>query len=271
MKEYIYPAKRIKQITVTDTTTLDGSYEVILCNKTTTMTVNLPTAANFKGKTFTIKNINIGVVTIDPYLSETIDGKTTFELSNQYLSRTVFSDGSNWHFIKGYTDGIWKDFILLVSGLGQGVTVPSLTTVVGNVQTYLFQTGDMLWGAFEIQHDYKEGTDLYAHVHWAPDSTNTGNAVFLFEYTVANINGNFLSPSVVITATQAASGVINRHQKVDFSPVISGSGRKIGDIISFRLFRTTTGNTFTGNCLMFSVGVHYECDSLGSNQINSKN
>lgn len=164
----------------------------------------------------------------------------------------------------------WKDLILPVTGMGVGGTIPAMTAVTGNINTYGFQTGDYLYGAFEIQHDYLEGSDLYVHIHWAPTTTNTGNCIFEFEYTLANVNAT-LPGSTTISETQAGSGVALRHQLAEFTTVISGVGRKIGDIVAFRIYRTAAGNTFTGLALMFSLGIHYQMDVTGSNQRTSKN
>lgn len=166
--------------------------------------------------------------------------------------------------------GKWNDLILPIAGLGKGATAPTVATITGNIEGLRFGTGDYVFGAFEIQHNYKEGTDLYVHVHWSPDSTNTGNCVFEFEYSGSNV-GATLPAAQTLTLTQAGSGVINQHQLANGATIIPGTGIKIGEIIIFRLLRSATGNTFTGNAFVHSIGVHYECDSLGSNQIATKN
>jgi len=165
--------------------------------------------------------------------------------------------------------GKWKDLIVPAVGLGPGGTVPSMGTVVGNIRTYEFQTGDLLYGAFEIQHDYQENTDMYVHVHWAPTNTNTGNIVFDFEYTKANWAATFPA-STTISVTEAAPGIALTHMVTEFPTTISGT-IKIGEIIAFRLLRQATGNTFTGNALMFSIGIHYRIDITGSNLRMLKN
>jgi len=85
--------------TVTDTTNLSAANNVVLCNKATAMTVNLPTAVGISGKIFVIKNINVGAVTITPSGIQTIDGQASQSITMQYNSYTIVSDGSNWHII----------------------------------------------------------------------------------------------------------------------------------------------------------------------------
>jgi hypothetical protein len=61
---------------VTATTTELATDLTIICNKAWEMTVNL-LAATGSGRILRIKNINTGVVTVDPAGVETIDGETT--------------------------------------------------------------------------------------------------------------------------------------------------------------------------------------------------
>ena len=64
-----------------------------------TFTVTLPTAAGITGKQFCVKNSETGVVTVDAFGSETIDGALTFILSTKGESIWVVSDGVNWKVI----------------------------------------------------------------------------------------------------------------------------------------------------------------------------
>jgi len=63
------------------------------------ITITLPTAVGFTGKTFTIKKTDSSgnAVTIGTTSSQTIDGSTTFPINVQYRAINVVSDGSNWH------------------------------------------------------------------------------------------------------------------------------------------------------------------------------
>lgn len=82
---------------VTDDVTLDDSYAVVLCNKATPMTVTLPPANQSLGKTFTVKNINVGTVTITPDGAETIDGAASKEIATQYTTVVLIPKDGNWY------------------------------------------------------------------------------------------------------------------------------------------------------------------------------
>jgi hypothetical protein len=83
--------------TQTTAYTIGATDSVVLCNGT--FTVTLPTAVGRTGKTYEIKNIGTGTVTVDGNGSQTIDGALTFVLDAQYEAITIISDGSNWWVI----------------------------------------------------------------------------------------------------------------------------------------------------------------------------
>ncbi len=82
---------------VTTTGTL-STYGLTLANSATPITLNLVTAVGQDGKQMTIKNINAGVVTVDPSGAETIDGAST-RLLNQYDSLIIVAYAGQWYIL----------------------------------------------------------------------------------------------------------------------------------------------------------------------------
>lgn len=167
---------------------------------------------------------------------------------------------------------VYKDLIMPAANLRPGNTPPTWAAFVDSIYGYRFDAGvaDELHGAVELQHDYKEGTDLVLHLHWSPTTTNTGNIVWGYAYTIAD-NGSAIPSQSAGTATPtAAPGIINQHIRQNIV-TISGSGLKIGAILAFRVYRQNGGtDTFTGNAFLHSIGVHYTCDTVGSRTITAK-
>ncbi len=84
--------------TVSGNTTLTAAdHDVVLVSATATIT--LPTAVGLEGYHFIVKNIGLGIVTIATTGSETIDGESTQDIPEQYVSYTFVSDGSNWFIV----------------------------------------------------------------------------------------------------------------------------------------------------------------------------
>jgi hypothetical protein len=86
-----------KITTVTDTYNILTNDSTIVCNKTTAFTVTLPTAV--VGQIFNIKNIGVGVVTVDGAGSDTIDGETTQTLSQWDCLKIQCSSANTWIII----------------------------------------------------------------------------------------------------------------------------------------------------------------------------
>jgi hypothetical protein len=129
---------------------------------------------------------------------------------------------------------------------------------------------EQVCGCREIQHDYKEGTNLTPHLHWYPTTNDAGNVVWQLEYVVVR-GGTVVGSSTTISVTQAAGGVAWTQKRADFTE-IDGSSFKIGDQIHFRLFRDYThlSDTYGEDAAAATFGFHYQVDSLGSRQITTK-
>lgn len=122
----------------------------------------------------------------------------------------------------------------------------------------------------EIQHDYKEGTDITPHIHWYPTTTDAGNVVWQLEYLIVR-GGVIVGGSTTITVTQAAGGTAWLQKRADWT-AIDGADLKIGDQIHFRLFRDYTheSDTYEFDAAVATFGFHYQVDSLGSASIVTK-
>lgn len=196
------------------------------------------------------------------------------------MSKTVLSNGDKGSVIRAAlnamfselyawvrgTSELYRDLILPATNLRPGNTAPAFAAATNGIYGFRFDanTGDELHGSVELQHDYKEGTDLQFHVHWTPTTTNTGDIVWNVEYSVANVGDAFPASAIGSSGPLPASGVIGKHA-IASVVTIPGAGLKIGAIVRFRVYRQNGGtDTFTGNAFMDSVGIHYKCDSVGS-------
>jgi hypothetical protein len=164
------------------------------------------------------------------------------------------------------TTPVYDDIVIQAYNLRGGASPPTYSAFTTNIygSRFINANTDIVYGSFELPHSYKEGTDLEIHLHWSPSTTDTGDCVWSYVYSLANMNETF-SAEATITMTQAGSGIVNRHQYVSGSTTISGSTLHIGAIVVFALSRPT-GDGFTGDAFLHSVGCHYQIDTLGSRQ-----
>lgn len=91
------------QANVTATpTTLDNTYSDVNVDATAgTVTINLPAAASYKGKMYTITKVDSSAnfIIVDGNASEVINGATTKVLINQWDQLNILSDGVQWAII----------------------------------------------------------------------------------------------------------------------------------------------------------------------------
>ena len=190
-------------------------------------------------------------------------------------------DGGTTDYTEVETDGtikfngaatVWKDinsgaFPSSASNREEFVDTSGTNT---GIESYVLDEGDSVHGNFEIQHDYKEGSDFTFHLHWQGQNppTGTDKVKFQLEYTLAARNSDAPAP-ITITVEVDYSDAYS-FSVTSFSP-ISGTGVSIGDQFLFKLSRIApSANSYAGKCILATVGIHYEIDTVGSRSIATK-
>lgn len=129
----------------------------------------------------------------------------------------------------------------------------------------------------QIPHDWKIGSDICAHVHWIPNEDTTDDPEVVrwgLEYEWVDENSSF-SSTTTIHVEESFTDVANKHFRTDFAD-IDGSGiTGISSMIICRLFRNSshTNDTYDSGsalALLMEIDFHYQLDSHGSQQENSK-
>lgn len=170
---------------------------------------------------------------------------------------------------------VWNDINKSLLPLSTGANVPPIIAVNGAtyIKVRAFSGGATtheLGEGFEVLHDYKEGSDVYPHIHWAPTTAAAGNVKFQLAYMWVNRDGIFENETI-ITVTIATPGIAWKEQRTNF-PTISGAGKEIGSRFQFVLFRipSDAADTYGDQVAPFDFGLHYEGDTGGSRQITAK-
>jgi len=138
------------------------------------------------------------------------------------------------------------------------------------ISTWAFAIGEKVSGSIEIPHDYKEGSNITFHIHWqgiaAP--TGTDNVKWQCTYTVGKVDATL--DAVATTVIETAFDT-QYEFKLSSCAAITGTNFKIGDQFLFTLERiAAVGDAYAGDTLVATVGLHYECDTMGSRQILAK-
>ncbi|MBA4274119.1 MAG: hypothetical protein C0436_00540 [Alphaproteobacteria bacterium] len=197
------------------------------------------------------------------------------------LNRTLFeADGT----LKMEGDAtVWNDWNLsrdFTPTAGAGV--PPRNVLVGNIVKDQFAVNDALqYMSTELLHDWKEGSDMQIHIHWATGGLNDATVrgvKWEVEYTVCNPLESGISPTVFpATVTQSAEFSVpaaepNRTHRVSTIYTIPGSTLKIGAQLLMRLKRiaSVTNPAPAADPFVISFGVHFQSDTLGSRTVWGK-
>lgn len=163
-----------------------------------------------------------------------------------------------------------------------GAGVPVRNALVGNIVKDQFAINDALqYASVEILHDWKEGTDLQVHLHWATGGLNDATVrgvKWEIEYTVCNPIESGVAPTAFPAAvTQSLEFSIpanqpNRTHRVSTIYTIPASTLKVGAQLLMRLKRiaSVTNVAPAADPFVISFGVHYEADTVGSRAVFSK-
>jgi len=138
---------------------------------------------------------------------------------------------------------------------------------------YKFNAGNFVDWTCQIPHTYKQGEDIFPHVHWTPHNqgvANNGNTVIWeIAFTWANVNAVFPS-TTLYTATDTCDGVDDKHLVVSTSVTPSGSGKLISGILKGKLRRIAAGDTWSGTNEsapgLLELDFHFPIDTEGSRQ-----
>jgi hypothetical protein len=166
-----------------------------------------------------------------------------------------------------------QDINISGANLGFGASTPDLINLdTTSIQVRAFDgtaITEQLSGGFELQHDYKEGTDIYPHAHLLPTTSASGTFKFFLEYYIRR--ANTLKLTATISASMATNSIAWEELRLSF-PVITGADLKIGDQIFFRIYRVPTDatDTYTADVALSTFGIHYLVDGFGSRQISTK-
>jgi len=127
----------------------------------------------------------------------------------------------------------------------------------------------------QLPHDYKLGSDLRPHMHMTLPVAGSGSGVenikFDMTYCIANLSDAFPAESTLTITADMQNELANLHGYVPLGTI---SGSTIDDVSTMILCSLTrdvsVANNFTEDVYLLEVDIHYQKDSLGSEQELSK-
>jgi hypothetical protein len=175
-----------------------------------------------------------------------------------------------------FTDSYWEDVYVPVITSMNGTNAPDLTdfnsagTYAKEFQDNTALQEDEVYFTFQMPHAYKIGTSFKAHLHWTPDSSNTGNSRFKLNCTKADIDGIFSTTTGYSDLNATNSSFLAKHKIQDFNNTFSCN--TISCIMECTLRRTSSDvkDTYASGTYIHAIDFHIEMDSVGSRDETSK-
>ena len=191
--------------------------------------------------------------------------KTSYDGSGNVIDQEF---GSTIKFVDDAT--VWEDVNIDLSPLQTGGTKPGFVTIAStNVRLLSYDVGEDVDGSLEIPHAYKLGSIITPHIHFLPTlgPTGTDNVKFELEYFIVNLDGT-VAGSITVDTGDIAIDTQWKRYSANFGTF---SNAVLEGQIGFKVTRVAAaGDAYAGEAAITTFGFHYEIDTVGSRQIQTK-
>ncbi len=225
---------------------------------------------NLQNRMVIDKSGNLGIGTMTPDATLQVVGDAHF--GEDITNFSEFESDGTLKFNGNAT--VFRDInIGAVTLSGPPGLQPGIANFVDNlgadtgIATFGLAVGEGFSGEFEMQHDYKEASDITFHIHFQGIAAPTGTDKIQFQLTYTVGHSDTTLAPVTVIPVEVDFDTQYEFKLVSFAP-ISGSGVHIEDQVLFTLQRIAASvDEYGGEALVATVGIHYEVDTVGSRQI----
>lgn len=128
-----------------------------------------------------------------------------------------------------------------------------------------------LYFAVQMPHGWKEGTDIYPHIHWtAKSDVGSTNVAWSLEYTWTNVGDTFGDTTILTGNTPIASvGTVSAYEHaITALGTIDATGKTLSSMLVCRVYRDGDAgiDTYSTDAGLLEIDFHYQIDSDGSRE-----
>lgn len=169
--------------------------------------------------------------------------------------------------LSGKGTACWRDLPMEIIVKGTGSTSPVWTQLNSKFSAYKFDVGSECWGNAHINHDYKEGSGIYVHIHFSTSGVSIRPVTWQVDWTVAKghnqSNYDLNGQSVVLTQTPHGSAF--RHYVTEVAIPLTSAEFEPDAIIRIHLKRIANGGVEnTDNVFVDFMDFHYQTDRFAT-------
>ena len=164
--------------------------------------------------------------------------------------------------------GLWTDLrVPGISGVG-GAGVSPTFAQIGSTGIYAMRFSatvvNRMHFAAQLPHSYMPGTEIRPHLHWMPDGTDTGNALWEMDYLWLNM-GEAVGSEATLQVLAAGNGNNLEHQVGGFS-TIAKTNAMPSSMLIFSIARLGNDgtDTLTDPAFLLEMDFHYQQGPAGS-------
>lgn len=168
----------------------------------------------------------------------------------------------------------WRDITASVLVRGVGANDPDFVVYTGTTtRSFRFSSTIMneVFFVYHIPHDYVPGTAISFHAHWSnaavtPNTGNTGNVVWSFDYSFAKGFGQEAFPTVQTVTVVAASPATRHIHNTSETVPVTILGLEADGLILVRAYRDADNvlDTCTDAVFFHTGDVHYQSSNIAT-------
>jgi hypothetical protein len=118
-----------------------------------------------------------------------------------------------------------------------------------------------------MPHRWKQGGTLKPHVHWEKTTTGSGEVMWQWCYTIANVGAVFPAYSAWFDGTNAVphSNTVRKHA-LDTFPDVDMTGKRESCMIciQFRRLPSHASDNYAADARFLEFDIHYQSDKDGT-------
>jgi hypothetical protein len=170
----------------------------------------------------------------------------------------------------------FKDYeVALASVKAPASGTPAWTALLGSeVPAFSKSATNVLYFTGQINHDYKENTQVEFHIHLTHPRAVAGNSTWQFTYSWANITSTFPTQNTIkinCTSPTGATTVANRHDMCSFG-MLAPTSANVSSVLLCSISRLggDAGDNYDDVVYGVSADFHYQVDTMGSRTTTAK-
>jgi hypothetical protein len=165
---------------------------------------------------------------------------------------------------------VWDDLVVNMSNVKAPTANPPTWTAYKSSEVPAFNKDatNILYFSAQLQHTYKEGSDIEFHIHLSYPDNTSGNSTWVFTYSWANMGATFPLATSTGNVIIASPVTTDYHQLAQMATTISGTGKLISSVLLCSISRlgADLSDNYNNNIYLVSGDIHYQVDTMGSRQ-----